>query len=276
MSLDPRNRRSGDQAASRPAPDLPPSISGGAGPLRGLEVDLRLSYPEPGGRRLDFHFRLDLPGRGITAVAGPSGAGKTTFLRCLAGLERAQGRLAVGGRPWQDEKFFLPTHKRPLGYVFQEASLFPHLTVRRNLEYGARRCHRRGCKPNTDLDRFIAILGIGHLMDRKPDTLSGGERQRTALARALAAGPEVLLLDEPLAALDRDRKEEIMPYLESLRELTLPIIYVSHAQDEIERLADTLVRMERPGQPAIVQTGPALKSSLQNGLSPQREKPVTA
>lgn len=218
-----------------------------------IETNLKLSYPEPGGRKLNFHFQLVLPGRGITTVAGPSGAGKTTFLRCLAGLERATGRLEVNGRIWQDDKFFLPTYKRPLGYVFQEASLFTHLTVRKNLEYGARRCQRRGCNTKIDLEHFIAILGIGHLMDRKPETLSGGERQRTALARALAVNPEVLLLDEPLAALDKDRKEEILPYLESLRALTLPIIYVSHDQGEIERLADTRVRMERPGSPPVVQ-----------------------
>lgn len=219
-----------------------------------IKADLRLSYPEPGGNRLDFHFELTLPGRGISCVTGPSGAGKTTFLRCLAGLERASGRLEVNGRLWQDDGFFLPTHKRPLGYVFQEASLFPHLTVRQNLDYGAKRRHRRGGeKGGLDLDHFIAILGIGHLMDRKPETLSGGERQRTALARALAADPEVLLLDEPLAALDQDRKEEILPYLESLRELTMPIVYVSHAREEIERLADTVVRMERAGKPVAVE-----------------------
>lgn len=219
-----------------------------------IEADLKLSYPAPGGQKLNFHFQLVLPGRGITTVAGPSGAGKTTFLRCLAGLERAVGRLEVNGRLWQDGKFFMPTYQRPLGYVFQEASLFPHLTVRQNLDYGAKRCQRRGCKTNIDLAHFIDILGIGHLLDRKPDTLSGGERQRTALARALAVNPEVLLLDEPLAALDKDRKEEILPYLESLRELTLPIIYISHDQGEIERLADTRVRMERPGTPAVIQS----------------------
>jgi len=220
-----------------------------------IEADLALSFPEPGGGRLNFKFDLTLPGQGITAVAGPSGAGKTTFLRCLAGLERAFGRLSVNGRLWQDEKFFLPTHKRPLGYVFQEASLFPHLTVKKNLEYGTKRSHRRGGHEHQiDLERFICILGIGHLMDRKPETLSGGERQRTALARALASRPDVLLLDEPLAALDQDRKEEILPYLQSLRELTLPIVYVSHAQDEIERLADTVVRMERPGESAAFST----------------------
>ena len=212
-----------------------------------IEADLRLSFPEPGGGKLNFHFRLSLPERGVTAVTGPSGAGKTTLLRCLAGLERARGSLTVNGRLWQDEKFFLPTYQRPLGYVFQEASLFPHLTVRQNLAYGAKRRHRRGaCANAIDLDRFIAILGIGHLMDRKPDTLSGGERQRTALARSLAACPDVLFLDEPLAALDQDRKEEIIPYLESLKELTLPIIYVSHDRDEVERLATTVIRLTRP------------------------------
>lgn len=215
-----------------------------------IEADLRLSFPEPGGRRLDFHFQLSLPGQGVTAITGPSGAGKTTLLRCLAGLERARGWLTVNGRLWQDEKFFLPTHKRPLGYVFQEASLFPHLTVRQNLAYGAKRRHRRGPNGNTvDIEHFIAILGIGHLMDRKPETLSGGERQRTALARSLAAGPEVLLLDEPLAALDQDRKEEILPYLESLRELTLPIVYVSHDRDEVQRLASTVIGLIRPEDP---------------------------
>lgn len=221
-----------------------------------IEADLKLSYPSPNGQKLNFHFQLVLPGRGITTVSGPSGAGKTTFLRCLAGLERASGHLKVNEQIWQKDKFILPTYKRPLGYVFQEASLFPHLTVRQNLDYGAKRRHRRGGQagPGIDLNHFIEILGIGHLMGRKPETLSGGEKQRTALARALAANPEVLLLDEPLAALDRDRKEEILPYLKSLKELTLPIIYVSHDQGEIERLADTRVRMDQPGPIPVIQS----------------------
>jgi molybdate transport system ATP-binding protein len=231
----------------------------------------------PGGGRLKFSFQLSLPGRGITAVTGPSGAGKTTLLRCLAGLERSTGRLSVNGRLWQDDHFFLPTHRRPLGYVFQEARLFPHLTVSQNLAYGTKRGTRRrggGGAASLDLSHFLTILGINHLLERRPENLSGGERQRVALARALAAGPEVLLLDEPLAALDQSRKEEIMPYLESLRELTLPVIYVSHARDEIERLADTLVTLAGPGCPAQVNSAQSL--GLQHGHGPQGKEAVAA
>ena len=235
-----------------------------------IEADLKFGYTEPGGGRLDFNFQVTLPGQGVTAVTGPSGAGKTTFLRCLAGLVKSEGRLTVNDHLWQDKDFFLPTFRRPLGYVFQEASLFPHLTVRQNLAYGLKRRRRRGYQGFDDLDKFIEILGIGHLMDRKPDTLSGGERQRTALARALAPGPEVLLLDEPLAALDQDRKEEILPYLESLKELTLPIIYVSHSRDEIERLATAVMHLTRPEENS------GTDSSLKLDPGPQRQKAVSA
>jgi molybdate transport system ATP-binding protein len=216
-----------------------------------IESKLRLSYPNPDGTHLDFRFDLTLPGKGITAITGPSGSGKTTFLRCLSGLTRALGFVSVNGTVWQSEKFFLPTYRRPLGYVFQEGALFPHLTVKQNLNYGQKRATRRLGKTarTLDLDHLIDILGIGHLMDRKPETLSGGERQRTALARALASSPEILFLDEPLSALDQERKEEIMPYLKNLRTLELPILYVSHSHDEIEILAGTVVRMTRPGEP---------------------------
>jgi molybdate transport system ATP-binding protein len=158
--------------------------------------------------------------------------------------------LSFNDAIWQNGSFFLPTHRRPIGYVFQEGALFPHLTVKGNLDYGAKRAKRRSRQPRVvDMRRFVDILGIGHLLERKPDNLSGGERQRAALARALASQPEILFLDEPLSALDQERKNEIMPYLRSLKELDLPIVYVCHAKDEIEQLAGALVRMERPGAP---------------------------
>ena len=187
---------------------------------------------------------LDLPGRGVTALFGPSGSGKTTLLRCIVGLERAPGAyLGFDGEVWQDGDRFVPTHRRPLGYVFQEASLFPHLTVRRNLEYGLKRVPAR--ERRVPLDHAIELLGIGHLLERRPDRLSGGERQRVGIARALALSPRILLMDEPLAALDLKRKQEILPYLERLHEeLEIPVLYVTHAPDEVAHLADHLVVME--------------------------------
>ncbi len=203
-------------------------------------VDARLKL-----ERNEFTLDVDLslPGRGITALFGPSGSGKTTLLRCLAGLERAPGGyLYVTGEIWQDGDYFLPTHKRRLGYVFQEANLFPHLDIRRNLEYGMRRTGIR----RIDLDNALDLLGINHLLERRPENLSGGERQRVAIARALLVNPGILLMDEPLAALDLARKQEILPYLERLHEeLSIPILYVSHSPDEVARLADHLVVMEK-------------------------------
>jgi molybdate transport system ATP-binding protein len=186
---------------------------------------------------------LNLPARGVTAIFGQSGSGKTTLLRCIAGLERApQGGLKFRGEVWQDERTFLPVHKRPLGYVFQEASLFPHLSVLGNLRYGLTRSKS---EQRVSLDQAVELLGIGHLLDRKPDRLSGGERQRVGIARALAVSPRILLMDEPLAALDLARKQEILPYLERLHdELEFPVLYVTHSPDEVARLADHLVVME--------------------------------
>ena len=197
------------------------------------------------GFRLDAE--LDIPGRGVTALFGPSGSGKTTLLRCIAGLERAAGRLEVRGEIWQDAGTFLPTHRRPIGYVFQEASLFPHLSVRANLEYGQRRADS-GANRASRLGRFdpvVELLGLGALLTRDPEGLSGGERQRVAIARALLTAPRLLLMDEPLASLERTRKNEILPYLERLHdELDIPLLYVSHAADEVARLADHMVLME--------------------------------
>lgn len=188
---------------------------------------------------------LMLLGRGITAIFGHSGSGKSTFLRCVAGLERPQeGRLRVLGEDWQTERLFLPAHRRPLGYVFQEANLFPHLTGQGNLDYAIRRADRRDSQQFT-LDQVVELLGIGHRLQQKPHELSGGERQRVAIARALLIQPRLLLMDEPMASLDEQRKAEILPYLERLRdELDLPIFYVSHSVAEVSRLAHYLVVLE--------------------------------
>jgi molybdate transport system ATP-binding protein len=203
-------------------------------------IAARFSLDRP-GFSLDVDLRL--PSRGVTALFGHSGSGKTTLLRCTAGLERApQGRLAVDDEVWQDAGRWVPTHKRPIGYVFQEASLFAHLSVLGNLRYGLK---RNRDAPSQALDQAIELLGLNPLLDRKPDHLSGGERQRVAIARALAVGPRLLLMDEPLAALDLPRRREILPYLERLhRELALPVLYVTHAPDEVARLADHLVVLE--------------------------------
>jgi len=192
-----------------------------------------------GGFTLDA--QLEIPSIGVTALFGPSGCGKTTLLRAIAGLEHhADGYLRVGDRIWQDDRNFVPPHRRPLGYVFQESSLFEHLSVKGNLEYGARRAQQG--KHQDSMSEAIELLEISRLLERKPATLSGGERQRVAIARALAVSPQLLLMDEPLAALDFNRKQEIIPYIESLhRELEIPVIYVSHLPEEVSRLADHLV-----------------------------------
>jgi len=188
-----------------------------------------------------------VPGVGVTAVFGPSGSGKTTLLRCVAGLARApQGRVCVNDDCWQDSGTgrFVPPHRRSVGYVFQDAALFPHLDVQGNLRYAERR--RRARAGGLEAGRVIAWMGIGDLLDRRPDGLSGGERQRVALARALLAGPSILLMDEPLASLDEQARTEILPYLDRLhRELSIPVLYVSHSRAEVVRLADHVVLLER-------------------------------
>ncbi|WP_082621979.1 molybdenum ABC transporter ATP-binding protein [Bordetella sp. N] len=202
---------------------------------------------------LDVDLRL--PGRGVTALFGQSGSGKTTCLRCLAGLAAPQeGYLSVNGEVWLDtrQRIDVPTHRRALGYVFQEASLFAHLKVRDNLRYGLKRVAPADRK--VALDHAAALLGIDHLLDRMPAGLSGGERQRVGMARALLTSPRILLMDEPLAALDNARKQEILPYLERLHEeLDIPIVYVSHAPEEVARLADHLVLLD---QGKVLASGP--------------------
>jgi molybdate transport system ATP-binding protein len=193
---------------------------------------------------LDATFNV--PMRGITALFGPSGCGKTTILRCIAGLEQLPGTIVIGGLSWQDTsaRHFLPPHRRHVGYVFQEASLFQHMSVRQNLLFGALRAVPAAGSPTVELATIVDLLGIGHLLERSPTTLSGGERQRVAVGRALLSRPHILLMDEPLSALDRQTKDEILPYFETLHEtLALPVLYVSHDLGEIERLADTMVLM---------------------------------
>jgi len=201
---------------------------------------------------LDYgEFSLDvdlaLPGSGITVLFGPSGSGKTSLLRCVAGLQRAgSGYLRIGDEVWQDsaQSMFVPTYQRDLGYVFQEANLFPHLTVAGNLQFGVKRLRRQ--KANGDMAHVIELLGIGHLLQRMPGGLSGGERQRVAIARALALNPKILLMDEPLSALDEQRKREILPYLIDLhKELRMPVLYVTHSRHEAAQLADHMVVLEK-------------------------------
>ena len=225
---------------ARPTAELPEHPNPGH---TGLQVRVRV--PRASGFTLDVDARL--AGRGITAVFGPSGCGKTTLLRAVAGLLRpAPGRVVVNGQSWQDDEagLWLPTHRRPLGMVFQEPSLFEHLDVRRNLDFGRRRVP--AAERQVSLAQAIELLGIGALLSRRPAQLSGGERQRVAIARALATRPRLLLLDEPLASLDHARKQEILPWLERLRdELRTPMLYVTHSADELARLADHLVVLDR-------------------------------
>lgn len=190
-----------------------------------------------------FDLRVDerLPGAGVTVVFGASGCGKTTLLRALAGLQPIEsGYLRVKGETWHDDKKFLPAHRRPVGYVFQEASLFEHLTAAGNLEFARKRA--AATVNEQEVQDVIALLGLGDLLQQRPQQLSGGERQRLSIARSLLIKPELLLMDEPLAALDQTRKQEILPYLDRIRaELKTPMIYVTHALDEVTRLADHLM-----------------------------------
>ena len=202
-----------------------------------LEVDIEHRF---GSFELDIHFRS---GRGLTALFGRSGAGKTSVVNVIAGLVRPErGRVVVEGSVLIDteRRISAPAHRRRVGYVFQEDRLFPHLTVRQNLLFG--RWFALGPALASRLDDVVDLLGIGALLDRRPGRLSGGERQRVAIGRALLASPRLLLMDEPLASLDARRKDEILPYIERLRDQAgVPIVYVSHAVAEVTRLANTIV-----------------------------------
>ena len=207
----------------------------------GLRVQLRLAAAVPScADRLAVD--LQLPGRGVTAIFGPSGAGKTTLLRAIAGLSAAQGWVTLGGQSWQSPQHRLPAHRRRIGYVFQDCALFPHLTVRGNLRYAARRAGDGA----PGFDAVVESLELGQLLNRRPQTLSGGERQRVAIARALLVGPALLLLDEPLSALDPERRHQLLPYLDRLcRDQALPVLYVTHRVYEVARLADYVVELRQ-------------------------------
>jgi molybdate transport system ATP-binding protein len=215
-----------------------------------------------GDFRLNASFTSE---RGVTALFGPSGSGKTSLVRIIAGLSKPdEGRILLDGDVLADteKRIFVPKHRRRFGYVFQEARLFPHLSVKQNLSYG--RWFAPKESRNENFEQVVDLLGIGGLLDRRPGKLSGGEKQRVAIGRALLSSPRLLLMDEPLAALDDERKAEILPYLERLRdEMNIPIVYVSHSVPEVARLADRVVmmrdgRVDGVGTPSEVLSGPAL------------------
>ena len=205
-----------------------------------LEVDVRHRF---GPFQLEAAFSA--PERGVTAIFGPSGCGKTTVLAAVAGLLRPDsGRVVLDGTALFDAAacVFVPPERRRCGVVFQEARLFPHLSVQTNLRYGRRRARTGEAGP--EFEEVVELLGIGHLLGRRPGRLSGGERQRVALGRALLSRPRLLLLDEPLAALDAERRAEVLPFLARVRaRFGLPMLYVTHALDEVDQLADHLVVM---------------------------------
>jgi molybdate transport system ATP-binding protein len=196
----------------------------------------------------DFRLSVFFKGAesGVTALYGPSGAGKTSVVNMVAGLQRPDaGRIAINGRCLFDSArhIDLPPEKRRIGYVFQDGRLLPHLSVRANLAYGMLRTSAD--RRFVQLDQVVDLLGIGHLLQRRPAKLSGGEKQRVAIGRALLTSPALLLMDEPLASLDAARKAEVLPFIQRLgREFAIPVLYVSHAMDEIRNLATHMVMME--------------------------------
>ena len=201
-----------------------------------LDIDVQL-------RRGRFERQVRITGDArVLALTGPSGAGKTSVLHAIAGLVRpVAGRIAIDGRTLFDSQggVDVPTHRRRIGYVFQDARLFPHRDVRANLLYG--RHGARGDGAAFALDRVVDLLGIGHLLERRPANLSGGEAQRVAIGRALLSQPAILLFDEPLSSLDQPRREELIPYLQRVRdEVRLPMVYVSHTADDVRRIADVV------------------------------------
>lgn len=240
--------------------------------MTSLSVDIRLAFPE-----FSLDVAQDFPNEGVTALFGASGSGKSTLLRIIAGFERgATGRVAFGDEVWMGARRHLAPHRRGVGYVFQEARLFPHLTARGNLDYAAKRAARR--EVGYSFDDVVDVLDLAPLFARRAGLLSGGERQRVAIGRALLTNPRLLLLDEPLAALDDARKAEILPYLERVCDAAhVPMIYVSHSASEVARLASRVVvleagRVRREGSaveifadPTLAPAGPRALGALLSG-----------
>ncbi len=233
-----------------------------------LRAQFEVTYP---GFRLDFD--IEAPTDGAIAVFGPSGCGKTTLLRCLAGLCRApRGSMEIGDEVWQDEArgFFLPVHRRAVGYVFQDLRLFAHLSVRSNLEYGLSRTPREARR--FDFAQVVDLLGIGHVLDRRPSQLSGGEQQRVAIGRAVLTSPRLLLFDEPLSSLDWRMRGEILPFIQRLDAvLRIPIVYVSHSLGEVLQLSKTLVVMREGRVQAVGPINELLaRFDLRGAIEPDR------
>ena len=233
-----------------------------------LKATFKVDYP---GFALDVDLKL--PTSGITVVFGPSGSGKTTLLRCLAGLEKS-GTMEIAGEVWQNENIFIPVNKRAIGMVFQDSRLFPHLNVRDNLLYGYKRTPADSRR--LYLEEVIHVLALENLLERGIKKLSGGEKQRVALGRALLTSPKLLLMDEPLAALDAQRKTEIIPFIRKIeKELSIPIIYVTHSMSEVLQLVDTMVIL-KDGK--VVKWGPVKKVfadiQLRNAIGDQHSGAV--
>ncbi|WP_171180753.1 molybdenum ABC transporter ATP-binding protein [Ruegeria sp. HKCCD8929] len=236
-----------------------------------MSLSVRLTH-RLGGLALDTAF--DAP-PGVTVLFGRSGSGKTTIINAVAGLLRPQaGRVAIDDRVLFDiaQGLWLPPHRRRLGYIFQEGRLFPHLTVRQNLAYGRWFAPRNAQRES--VDKVVEMLGIGHLLTRRPAMLSGGEKQRVAIGRALLASPRLILADEPLAALDEARKAEILPYFERLRdEVSVPILYVTHSAAEVARLATSVVALQ---DGKVAGHGPAAEVLADPAVAPAGVRAVGA
>lgn len=222
-------------------------------PETSIFAEFKLSYAQANGEDFSLDVSIRIPSSGVTAIFGASGCGKTSLLRCMSGLQKTPfGRFELNELSWQDQGSFVPVHHRQQGVVFQEAALFEHLSVKENLEYGLKRvklCSTHGATPGNGFisyNNVVDLLGIKHLLAEYPDTLSGGEKQRVAIARALLREPRILFMDEPLSALDYKRKQEIMPYLENLSQAcNIPIIYITHSLEEVAKLADYIVLMDK-------------------------------